>query len=79
MENWFHVTSEEQKLFKFRHCVLQMTQCGHFRIFLSRRFFREINFGEFGSSESAIFAILGALNFLFWELSAYKNAKNHKD
>jgi len=42
-------------------------QCGSYRIFLSLRFLREINFGEFRCSKTAFFAIL--LNF-----KKYKNS-----
>ena len=42
----------------------QGAQCGNLRIFLTQ-ILREINFGEFKSAKSAVFAILEALNFDF--------------
>ena len=37
-----------------------------FHDFSITQIFREINFGDFTSEESAIFAILEALNFVLW-------------
>ena len=36
---------------------------------------REINFGEFRGSKSAIFAIFGALNFVYWVNSSLQKVQ----
>ena len=54
---------ESQKVLHPRYLVIY-AQCGNFMIFPVNQILREINFGEFRSSKSAIFAILGALNFV---------------
>ena len=41
------------------------TQCGNFRIILPFRFLREINFGHFDPSKTAILTIWETLNFEF--------------
>ena len=48
-------------------------QFGKFRIFLSLRFSREINFEDSRSAKSAISIHVEALNFNFWHISALKN------
>ena len=49
--------------------------CGNFRIFLSFKILRESNFTESRSAESAVFAILKALNFDFYEFLHFLEAE----
>ena len=43
---------------------MYITQCENFKNVVSFRFYVEINFGESGSSKTAIFATFWALNFV---------------
>ena len=52
-------------------------QSGIFRIFLSVRFLRETNFGESKHSKKGISAIFEALNFDFYELWHFLEAKTY--
>ena len=54
---------------------LEVPQCENFIIFLSFQILCEINFGEFRSCKTAIFAILWALNFVQLVHFSLQNAK----
>ena len=52
----------------------------NFSIFSVTQILREINFGESISSKSAVFAIFGALNFVYLvHFSLHKLPKNHEN
>ena len=52
LNGWFHVNSELIKM---------MTVC-KFQDFAISQILSEINFGDFGSAKTAVFALFGALN-----------------
>ena len=57
---------------------MNSTQCGNFQDFFITDILREINFGDSWSAKSADFAILEAVNFEIWQISALKKSKIHK-
>ena len=49
-----------------------------FKNFTAAQILREITFGNFAISKTAMLVILDALNFDFWEYSSFESVKNTK-